>query len=87
MLTVAIDDTLQEGLGSENGISLLFARMRKLTWGMTTYKCLELVVLLFSKTSVWAAISGAEQQIPALLYSHASERPKKIACKVIFVHR
>ncbi|KAK9908933.1 hypothetical protein WJX75_004909 [Coccomyxa subellipsoidea] len=60
---------LLEGLGSENGISLLFARMRKLTWGMTTYKCLELVVLLFCKTSVWAAISGWLRHValPALL--------------------
>ncbi|EIE25245.1 hypothetical protein COCSUDRAFT_40552 [Coccomyxa subellipsoidea C-169] len=59
----------KEGLGSSNGISLLFARMRKLTWGMTTYKCLEFAVLLFSKTPVWAAISGWLRNValPALL--------------------
>lgn len=51
--------TVQEGLGSSSGISLLFARMRKLTWGMTTYKSGEFLVLLFSQTQIWAATSGA----------------------------
>ncbi|CAL8461769.1 g1300 [Coccomyxa elongata] len=61
---------LLEGLGSSNGISLLFARMRKLTWGMTTYKCAELGVLLFSQTPVWAAISGWLRNValPALVH-------------------
>lgn len=50
---------LQEGLGSKAGVSLMFARMRKLTWGMTTWKTGELVVLLLTQTRAWAALAGA----------------------------
>ena len=48
----------QEGLGSKKGVSLMFARMKKLTWGMTTWKTGELAVLLITRTQAWAALSG-----------------------------
>ncbi len=39
-------------------MSLLFARMKKLTWGMTTWKSGELAALLIGRTHAWAALSG-----------------------------
>ena len=48
----------QEGLGSKAGVSLMFARMKKLTWGMTTWKTGELAFLLLTRTQAWAALSG-----------------------------
>lgn len=52
--------TLQEGLGSSSGISLLFSRTKQLTWGMTTFKSGELVVTLLAQTKAWAVASGEE---------------------------
>ena len=36
----------------------MFARMKKLTWGMTTWKSGELAALLIGRTRAWAVLSG-----------------------------
>ncbi len=50
--------SVQEGLGSSSGISLLFSRTKQLTWGMTTFKSGELVITLLAQTKAWAVASG-----------------------------
>ena len=50
---------LLEGLGPRRGLALMFRRMRKLTWGVATFKILETVSMLVTHTSAWSSFAAS----------------------------
>ncbi|KAK9846658.1 hypothetical protein WJX81_008623 [Elliptochloris bilobata] len=69
---------LLEGLGAKRGLSLMFLRMKKLTYGITMFKAAELVALVIGHTHAWAALCAWWQHsaVPAATSAFKSASPR-----------